>query len=594
MPTNFELNKTYNENLLDEIQFTLQDRKEPTIVLMSVDDYDLQKRLLSKLKEKLSNYQFYDIDLTPFQVESLQETLQKELPKQVVDSERITYCVNVFGLENSRLTSTNGQIVDSGLIAQLNFEREIIFRKPNYITILWGDYDFFLQIQRQAPDLWSWVTNFFVFKQDEEYQEKPLSPEPERIPAKLPIREEYINSLLNKLDHLPLNDPDKGRAMRERLNLYSLLADEYAKYFDYENAKKYYENAIGMSEKLNIKGYDLNKLIFDYGNLNIHFRKFEKALWLLQDVLLKDKKENNFGTFGIIYHQIGFIHTEQRNWKNALENYQEAVNWNQKTKQEHFLGSTYHQIGTVYYEQRNWENALENYQKAINWYQKTEQLHKIGGTYHQIGRVYEGQRRWKDALKNYQQAISWIRKTGQEYELGGTYFQIGVVYTEQRDWKKALEYYQKAIDWEKKTGQEDKLGNIHHQIGITFSNQRNWKNALENYQKAIYWVQKNKQEYLLGNTYHQIGIMYADQRKWRNALKYYQQSIDWNQKTAQEHQLGSTYHQIGRLYEDQLNWKKALENYQNALFFMPDYFEREREVVNRSIERVKEKEFLSH
>ena len=627
MPTNFEQNKAYNENLLDEIQFTLQDRKEPTIVMMSVEDYDLQKRLLEKLKEKLPKYQFYDIDLTPFQVESLQQTLQKELPSYIVDSERITYCVNVFGLENSRLTSENGQIIDSGLIAQLNFEREVIFRKPNYITILWGDHDFFLQIQRQAPDLWSWVTNFFVFKQDEEYHEKALSPEPSPIPAKLPIREEYIKSLTDKLDHLPLNDTDKGRVMRERLNLYSLLADEYAKYFDYDNAKKYYENAIGLSERLNITGFELNKLIFDYGSLNLDFRKFEDALRLLQDVLLKDKKENHFGTLGVIYHQIGVIYTEQRNWGNALQYYQDAINWNEKTKQKHLFGSTFHQIGTVYEEQRNWKNALENYQFAIEWYEKTGQEHELGGTYHQIGRVYEEQRDWENALENYQFAINlckktgqeheigstyhqigrvyeeqknwgnalenyqfaieWKQKTGQEHEFGGTYHQIGRVYEEQKNWKNALENYQFAIEWKQKTREEHKLGSTYHQIGRVYEEQRNWKNALENYQLAIEWKQKTGQEHQFGITYHRIGRVYEEQKNWKNALENYQLAIEWKQKTGQEHQFGGTYHQIGRVYEKQRNWKNALENYQLALSLMPSYFEREKDIVNESIQRVK-------
>lgn len=485
MPTKFELNKAYNENLLDEIQFTLQDRKEPTIVMISVEDYHLQKRLKEKLKEKLPKYQFCDIDLTPFQVESLQQILQKELPQHIIDSERITYCVNVFGLENSRLISENGQIVDSGLIAQLNFEREVIFRKPNYITILWGDHDFFLQIQRQAPDLWSWVTNFFIFKQDEEYYEEVLSTEPNPIPAKLPVREEYIKSLINKLNHLPLNDPDKGRAMRERLNLYSILADEYAKYFDYDNAKKYYENAIGLCEKLNIKDWSLNKLLFDYGTLYFNFRKYELSLVMYEKALKKMIVQDEATNIGATYHQIGTVFSEMNNFPLALLNYNEAIKWKTRNKQFDLLGNTYHQIGTVYERLSDWTEALENYQKALEWKSKSKRNDLLGATYQHIGRVYQAQGKYVEALVNYQVSVEMKKQTRMLHELGFTYFQMGSLYTQQNNWVKALESYKNVMYWNEKTGQNQGTWSAYNQIGLVYELQEKWNHALENYENAL-------------------------------------------------------------------------------------------------------------
>lgn len=485
MPTKFELNKAYNENLLDEIQFTLQDRKEPTIVMMSVEDYDLQKRLLERLKAKLPNYQFYDIDLTPFQVESLQQTLQKELPSYIVDSERITYCVNIFGLENSRLISENGKIINSELIAQLNFEREVIFRKPNYITILWGDHDFFLQIQRQAPDLWSWITNFFVFKQDEEHHKKALSPEPSPIPAKLPIREEYIKSLTDKLDHLPLNDPDKGRAMKERLNLYSILADEYSKYFDYENSKKYYENAIGLSEKLNIKDWSLNKLFFDYGTLHFNFRKYELSLMMYEEALKKMINQDEAINIGATYHQIGTVFSEINNFPLALLNYDEAIKWKTRNKQFDLLGNTYHQIGTIYERQLNWNKALENYHNALNWKIRNNQSSLLGATYQHIGRVNQFQGRRQEALEFYNIALTIKQNTGQTHELGFTYFQIGSLYLEQHEFNKAIENYEQAIYCNNVSGQKQELWCAYNQIGIVYEIQKNNVLALKNYENAL-------------------------------------------------------------------------------------------------------------
>ncbi len=549
MPTNFELEKAYNENLLDELQFTLQDRKEPTLVMISVPTYDLQVKVLSKLKDRLSQYQFYDIDLTPFQVISLHQTLQEKLPKSITESERITYCVNVFGLENSRLSSEDGKIVDSGMIAQLNFEREIIFRKPNYITILWGDHDFFIQLQRKAPDLWSWVTNFFVFKQDEIHQEKELSPQPHEIPAKLPVREEYIKSLKDKLEHLPLNDTDKGRAMRERLNLYSLLADEYAKYFDFENAKKYYENAIGVAEKLKVKGYDIEKLFFDYGTLNLDFRNFGVALKIYQRLLDESFQNDNVINVGNIYHNVGRVYQEQRNWSKAIENFEKSIKWHNATGQFDQIGIAYGHIGIVWFFQKNWDKSLRNYKIAIEWIEKTGQEHQLGGIFHNIGILYEEQKKWEEALENFHKSIDLKGKTGQEHQIGGSFVCIGNIFLEQKKWITSLEYYKKAIFWNKKTGQE----------------------------------------YQLGIIYHNIGMLYKEQRRFDESLKSYQKAIYQKAKSGREYELGETYYHIGLLYEEQENNTFALENFEKALSFVPEYFEEEKEFIKESIERVNDK-----
>ncbi|MBB5282040.1 tetratricopeptide (TPR) repeat protein [Rhabdobacter roseus] len=557
---------------------------------MSVSDYGLERQLMRRLEAKLPGYRFYELDLTPHKVVSLHQTLQQLLPPEVLESPAITYCVHVLGLENSRLASEDGQIVDSGLIAQLNFEREIVFRKPNYLTLLWGDHDFFVQLQRQAPDFWSWVTYFFEFKQEEAYTEVPLPevPAPD-VPARLPAREEYIQHLEAKLQQLPLNAPDKSRTTRERLNLYSLLADEYAKYFDYEKAQKYYEYAINLYEQLGETGTKLNKLLFDYASLNLKFRSYTNALGIYQSVLSNMIAQKDLYNIGGAYYQIGRVYQEQQVWDTAIKSYQKALEWYQKLRQYEWLGSIYHEIGIIYEDLRDWNQALENYQKALEWNWRIKQEHRIGGTYHQIGILYEKQGQWDQALDNYQQALKWNQKTKQEHLLGGTYHQIGMLYEKQQQWEKALENYRQALKLNQQTGQEWKLGSTYHGVGMVYSSQQKWNQAFESYQLALGWYRKTAQEHELGSTYHQIGILYETQQQWEKALESYSKALEWNRQTGQEHQIVGTYHQIGMVYEKQHNLVKAEEYYQKAAEALPPYFEDERAIVAESLARLRER-----
>lgn len=550
MAENFEQNKAHNAELLVEAQFALQKRSEPNIALMSASDYGLQRKIVERLKTKLPEYQFYDIDLTPFKVVSLHKALQEHLPAEVLASPPITYCVNVFGLENSRLASEDGQIIDSGMIAQLNYERELVFRNPNYLTILWGDHDFFVQLQRQAPDFWSWVTYFFKFRQEETYKEIVL--EKEFVPdfsGRVPEREEYIKNLEAKLERLPLNDSDKSRTTRERINLYSLLAEEYAKYFDYENSKKYYENALRLCEQLGLEGDLENSLLFGYATLNLSFRHFDLALHLYSKVLEKLYVQNGINDIGASYHQLGRLFQEQRRWVQGLESYRQALFWCEKTGQDSQIGTIYHNIGSTYWEQHEGEQALESYGQALDWYKKTGQNAQFGVTYHNIGMIYLDRKQWAQALENYSQALRWKMNTGQYNQVGDTYHHIGLVYQAQELWAQALESYVQSLDWKIKTGQEEEIG----------------------------------------DTYHQIGRVYEEQRQWAQALESYSQALYWKKKTSRDYEIGDTQHHIGRVYEEQEDFEEALKMFREALLITPEHQQDDRTITNDSIQRVKNK-----
>lgn len=93
---------------------------------------------------------------------------------------------------------------------------------------------------------------------------------------------------------------------------------------------------------------------------------------------------------GALFHNIGFVFQNFRQWENALENYSKAVKWKEDTKQYHALGNTYHQIGRVYEEQRQWENALENYLVSLQHFMKYAQENPdIGIVICSIQRLYK-------------------------------------------------------------------------------------------------------------------------------------------------------------------------------------------------------------
>ena len=388
----------------DQLLFALHHRDAPTVVFMECNSYDKRRELAALLRTELTEYQFHDIDVTSFSVVSLLRTLTENLPPAIVDSQPVQYVVNVYGLENSLLVSEDGQIKPSMLTAQLNLERELLFRNVPYVIVIWADHYFFQTLQRESPDLWSWVVYRFRFEGTNAIDPENLPPlPPERLPQRGNIaeRQQRIEELEATYNRLNLDTSDKKRLLKDKVSILKLLAEEYTEAFRYDEAQKTYEDAIAIAERMR-ESEDLR------GNL---------------------------------YFNVANVQLARRLFSNALANYNRSLS----LAGDRNRGSIYHQIGMVYQMQRQWTQALDSYQLALNWKEKTGNAYELGGTYHQIGMVYQMQRQWTQALDSYQLTLNWKEKTGNAYELGSTYHQMGDMFLKKNEMGKALDYLNKAL-----------------------------------------------------------------------------------------------------------------------------------------------------
>lgn len=449
----------------DELLFVLHHRDAPTVVFLECNSYAKREELAGFLRDNLTEYQFHDIDVTRFSVVSLLRVLTENLSPEIVHSAPVQHVVNVYGLENSLLITENGQIKPSLLTAQLNLERELLFRNVPYIIIIWADHFFFQTLQRESPDLWSWVVYRFRFEGLEVVNPENAPPlPPERLPQRGNIAErlQRIQELETTYNQLNLNTSDKKRLLKDKVTILKLLAEEYTEAFYYDKAQIAYENAIAIAERIQEDDFFRGMLHFQLAGVLLAKREFQEALIVYERSL-------SFIDSAPVYHQIGRIYQEQSQWAQALIHYQTALAKYTAASNVHELGGTHQQIGIVYQAQRQWTQALNNYQSALEWEDRAGNISGLGNIYHQIGMLYQDQKKWSLALENYQQALKWYAYTNDNFEMGGTYYQIGILFLLQNQPKSALEYLNKAF--------ENCLHFGHPQIKLV-------KQALDNIQQA--------------------------------------------------------------------------------------------------------------
>lgn len=400
----------------DELLFVLHQRDAPTVVFLECNSYAKREELARFLRQHLTEYQFHDIDVTRFSVVSLLRVLTENLPPEIVNSKPVQYAVNVYGLENSLLMSEDGQIKPSLLTAQLNLERELLFRNVPYIIIIWADHLFFQTLQRESPDLWSWVVYRFRFEGPEAVDPEnrpPLPPERLQQRGNIAERQRRIQELETTYNQLNLDAGDKKRLLKDKVTILKLLAEEYTEAFRYDDAQRAYQDAIAIAERMQEGDFLRGSLYFNLAGVQLSKRQFSDAL-VSYEKCFSFAKENNYGA---VYHQIGMVYEEQRQWVQALDSYQLALNWKERTGNTYMIGNTYHQIGIVYQKQQQWTQALINYQLALDWQEKTGNTYRIGNTYHQIGMVHEEQSEQEEALKWYRLAIDNMVAHAQEDQL---------------------------------------------------------------------------------------------------------------------------------------------------------------------------------
>ena len=132
--------KDENKEQWEQLLFSLEGTDKPTLIVIGYDSYLLQQTVYNELKKKFSEYKFWDLDLSSESIKSLDATFIRQVPEKILNSKHCEYIVNVFGIENSLFLTENDSIKASSLIAELNFERELLFRKYPFIIIIWTDF----------------------------------------------------------------------------------------------------------------------------------------------------------------------------------------------------------------------------------------------------------------------------------------------------------------------------------------------------------------------------------------------------------------------------------------------------------------------
>jgi tetratricopeptide (TPR) repeat protein len=242
---------------------------------------------------------------------------------------------------------------------------------------------------------------------------------------------------------------------------------------------------------------------------------------------------------------LAIAYQDTKNYEQAKQTYLKVIELTQnlqgvdEQQKASILGTVYHNLGGVAQELREWEQARLYYQQSLEI--KIE-YGAAGGTQsarfsqantlHQLGRVAQELREWEQARSYYQQAIEIFIEYGDRYEQASTLHQLGMVAEELREWEQARSYYQQAIqifiEYGAAGGTQSarfSQANTLHQLGNLAQELREWEQARSYYQQAIEIYIEYGDRYGQANPLHELGMVAQALRELSQAKSYYLQAL---------------------------------------------------------------------
>lgn len=185
----------------------------------------------------------------------------------------------------------------------------------------------------------------------------------------------YVNLALEKLEG--------NQDLEEEYFILMQFGRVYRFMGELDTAKKYYERALELAEKIEITPYFLRSCanLAYVSHVNGNFT--DAKLYIIKALARDDEKESDHHAF--LYNGIGIIYTNQGVYEESLYYYKKAYTIWEKLGITHYQGYVLNNIGTVYQDQNSFEEAYKYLIKALDWFKETKDLRSVAMVNHNLG-----------------------------------------------------------------------------------------------------------------------------------------------------------------------------------------------------------------
>ena len=250
-----------------------------------------------------------------------------------------------------------------------------------------------------------------------------------------------------------------------------------------------------------------------------------------------------------LYHQLGMVAQELREYEQARKDYQQALEIDIEYNNRYGQAMTYHQLGMVAEELREYEQARKDYQQSLQIYIEYNDRHSQAGTYHQLGMVAQALREYEQARKDYQQALEIYIEYNDRYSQASTYHHLGSVAQELREYEQARKDYQQALEIQIEYNDRYSQASTYHNLGMVAQELREYEQARKDYQQALEINIEYNDRYSQASTYGQLGLLAEAEEKPEEAIQNLLKALEIFSEFGDNHSVTMVLQIISRLHQ---------------------------------------------
>ena len=299
-------------------------------------------------------------------------------------------------------------------------------------------------------------------------------------------------------------------------------------------------------------------------------RKYcEEALSLSQQLNYKKGKATALQHLGVTLQGQG-------SYEKAAEYLLEALDLFEQMKDTLAIAKTQNNIGIVFDEKADYKKAIERYFLALEIYEQRHDKLGIAQAYNNIGIVYKKQKNYPKVIEYYQKALAIYQDYGHGFGIAVCQGNIGSVFLN-------MENYQKAIEFSKQSVAAYDSLKIFQYKPYPLGNIGRAYNGMKNYNKAIPFLLDalrlheeygNKKE--IAFTKNNLAEAYFYTNQIQKAKKESLQSLAIAKEIGTKEEIRNAYLTLSKIYKKENNYQQALASYQNYTAIKDTLFESEK------------------
>jgi len=287
----------------------------------------------------------------------------------------------------------------------------------------------------------------------------------------------------------------------------------------YNDAITYFKKSLKYRGEINDKLVNDN-LIF-LGKSYYMLKYIDRAMKILNKVLLKYKHKNNKIKLAETLNLLGDIFLDKGDFDNALNNYFEALRIFERKKYRNGMANSYISIGIVFYSNKEYRKAEKYFLSAYNISKINNYKLIMVDALSSLGSTYEKTKLFSKAIDKYREAYKIANDNNDKYQMAIIMNNLGEVYRNRGGFKDALSSYKEAYNLFNQLGDKLNSAVCYINIGLVYLDKKQPKSAINYLNESLKVIENLKIKDLIKIIYKSYSETYAMLRDYKSALKYH-------------------------------------------------------------------------